>query len=637
MCGIAGIYFKASSSSVEEDTVRSMCDAIIHRGPDDEGIFVSGPVGMGMRRLSVIDLASGHQPMFSAGGDLAIVFNGEIYNYREIRAELQRLGYEFQTQSDTEVLVHGYDAWGQELCTRLNGMFAFSVWDKRSQTLVLVRDQIGIKPLYLYEDEQIIAWASEVKSLLVLPQVQRAVDRTALSEYLRFGYVPAPRTLFAGISKVMPATHLTIHAGKTDSSTYWELDFAPREQSEAQWKAELEACLDACVKRQMVSDVPLGAFLSGGIDSSAIVGGMAHSGASSISTYAIGFGAEDAFHSELDKARAVAELFATDHHEIVVEPDAAALFEPLIRQLDEPVTDTSFLVTYLVSKFARETVTVILSGVGGDELFGGYRRYLWPEIGRYLNWIPMWLQTGLIRPVVNRLPVDRGSRVKSLFRYLRGYYAHIDQPDGLRYQGYVQIFDDQQLDAVFSPAMLGHLKGYKPTQVADYYEQAPGQDPLSKMLYADLKTALVDSLLAFSDKMSMATSLEARVPLLDRELVELAAQMPSSLKIAPGRKLKYLLKQVVADKLPAAIINQRKQGFGRPVSRWLRGSLKPLMEDLLSAERLRQRGYFNPDAVRALVDAHMQQRADHSEHIMALMTFELWHRIYIDEGADHAA
>ncbi|MBR9910200.1 MAG: asparagine synthase (glutamine-hydrolyzing) [Gammaproteobacteria bacterium] len=637
MCGIAGLLYKDPQATVAESTIQAMCAAIVHRGPDDEGIFVSGPVGMGMRRLSIIDLEGGHQPMFSAGGKLALVFNGEIYNYREIRSELQQLGYEFQTSSDTEVLVHGYDAWGEDLCQRLNGMFAFSVWDERSCTLAIVRDHIGIKPLYLYEDDNIIAWASEVKSLLVLPQVKRAVDKTALCEYLRFGYVPAPRTLFAGISKVMPATHLKISADGIASSCYWDLDIKPREQSEAAWKDELEACLDACVKRQMVSDVPLGAFLSGGIDSSAIVGAMAHSGIADIKTYAIGFGAEDAFHNELDKARAVSDIFGTDHHEIVVEPDAAALFEQLIRQLDEPVTDTSFLVTYLVSRFARESVTVILSGVGGDELFGGYRRYLWPDIGRYLNWMPMWLQTRVVRPLVNRLPVDRGSRIKALFRYLRGYYAHIDQPDGLRYQGYVQIFADEQLDQIFAAGVNDHLQGYKPRQVADYYEQAPGKDPLSKMLYADLKTALVDSLLAFSDKMSMAASLEARVPLLDKELIELAAQMPSSLKIAPGRKLKYLLKQVVADKLPDEIINQRKQGFGTPVSRWLRGSLKPLMEELLDSERLHQRGYFNPVAVKALIDDHMAQRADNSEHIMALMTFEIWHRIYIDEEQDIAA
>lgn len=637
MCGIVGLFHKDPKVSVAESTIKAMCDAIVHRGPDDEGLFTSGPLGMGMRRLSIIDLAGGHQPMFSAEGELALVFNGEVYNYRDIRVELEQLGYQFQTASDTEVLVHGYDAWGEELCQRLNGMFAFSVWDERTQSLSIVRDHIGIKPLYLYEDDNIIAWASEIKSLLVLPQIKRAVDKTALCEYLRFGYVPAPRTLFSGISKVMPATHLKINAKGIEPTTYWDVEIKPREQSEAQWKQELADCLDACVKRQMVSDVPLGAFLSGGIDSSAIVGGMAHSGVADIKTYAIGFGAEDAFHNELDKARAVSEIFKTDHHEIVVEPDAAALFEQLIRQLDEPVTDTSFLVTYLVSRFARQSVKVILSGVGGDELFGGYRRYLWPDIGRYLNWMPMWLHTGVIRPLVNLLPVDRGSRIKSLFRYLRGYYAHIDQPDGLRYQGYVQIFSDQQLDKVFSAPMNDHLNGYKPTQVADYYDQAPGDDPLNKMLYADLKTALVDSLLAFSDKMSMAASLEARVPLLDKELVELAAQMPSSLKIAPGRKLKYLLKQVVADLLPDSIINQRKQGFGTPVSRWLRGSLKPLLEELLDPSRLKQRGFFDPAVVKALVDDHMEQRADHSEHIMALMTFEIWHQIYIDEELDVAA
>jgi asparagine synthase (glutamine-hydrolysing) len=615
---------------VSDSTIARMCAAIVHRGPDDEGRLVDQNVGMGMRRLAIIDLAGGRQPVFNEDGQVAVVFNGEIYNYPELRQELTGLGHRFQTQSDTEVLVHGYESWGDELPGRLNGMFAFSLWDRRSRRLLIARDHIGIKPLYLYEDEEKLAWASEIKGLLAIPGIRAELDPAALFDFLRYGYVPAPRTMFAGIRKLEPATVLTVENGTTKGRRYWELGFDSEERDVETWCEALRDLLDDAVRRQLMSDVPLGAFLSGGLDSSSIVSSMHRLGVGRISTYAIGFGGEDAFHSELHKAALVARQFETDHHEILVEPDVTDLMSPLIRQLDEPFTDTSFLVTYLVSKLARETVTVILSGVGGDEIFAGYRRYLGPQLQSLYGWVPGPVRRRVVRPVLNRLPVDRGSRMRSLFRYARGFDQQAELPEPQRYQGYVSVFLNGQRTSVLSPDMAELEREHVSDQVADYYGAAQSGDPLNRMLYADLKTSLVDSLLAFTDKMSMAVSLEARVPLLDYRLVELAAKIPPRLKLRGLRGLKYIFKQALRDRLPAGILKQKKQGFGTPISRWFRSSLKPLVDDLLSPSRLAARGYFDPASVSRLVDDHVHQRADHSEQILALVTFELWHQNYLN-------
>jgi asparagine synthase (glutamine-hydrolysing) len=510
-------------------------------------------------------------------------------------------------------------------------MFAFSLWDHDKRKLFIGRDHVGIKPLYIYEDDNLIAWASEIKALFVLPGIPRQVDELALIDFLTFGYVPAPRTMFKGIRKLPPAHFMTIENGQTTEREYWDLHFEPEERSMEDWSGELLLTLDQAVKSQMMSDVPLGAFLSGGLDSSAIVASMRHLGVDNISTYAIGFGDEDSYHSELGKAERVAKLFETNHHPIVVNPDVAELMHPLIHHMDEPITDTSFLVSYLVSKMARESVTVILSGIGGDEVFGGYRRYLWPEIQRYYGMIPGFVDKGLIRPCVNAMPVDRGSKIKGLFRYMRGYLAHADKPPGQRYQGYVQIFDDTLVDDLLQPDWLKKREAYRPEQIARHFNTERA-DPLEGMLYADLKTSLVDSLLAFTDKVTMAVSLEARVPLLDIRILELAARMPSSVKIQGTRGLKQVLKQALSGRLPDDIIHQRKQGFGTPISRWFRGSLRPMIDDLLSPSRLEQRGFFRPDTVQRIVADHMSERADHSEHLLALLTFEIWQQVFLDEA-----
>lgn len=629
MCGIVGILYRDRGRAVPEELLRGMCAAIVHRGPDDEGVFLDGNLGMGMRRLSVIDVEGGHQPLFNEDGTVAVVYNGEIYNYPELRAELEGRGHRFVTRSDTEVLVHGYECWGADLPKHLNGMFGFSLWDAPRRRLLLARDHIGVKPVYIYESDAFLAWASEVKALLTLPEVRAELDPDSLLDYLDLGYVPAPHTLFRGIRKLPPATILVSEGERTHRAAYWDLAFAPEERSDGAWCEELRHLVDDAVRRQLVSDVPLGAFLSGGLDSSSIVATMSRLGAPKISTYAIGFGQEDAFHSELSKASSVARAFGTDHHEIVVEPNVADLLPSLVRHLDEPVTDTSFLVTYLVSKLARETVTVILSGVGGDEVFAGYRRYLWPQIQGLYGRVPGFVDRHVVRPLVSRLPVDRGSRFRSLARYARGFLGHADKPDAERYQGYVRIFSREEKDDLLRPGLRELRDRGESDRVAWYYREAPSGNPLNRMLYADLKTSLVDSLLAFTDKMTMAVSLEARVPLLDYRIVELGARIPPEVKLKGLTGMKHLFKLAMGDRLPQEILRQRKQGFGTPISRWFRGSLKPLLCDLLSPERLRRRGFFEPDAVWGLVDAHMQEREDCSEHLLALLTFELWHQAFL--------
>jgi asparagine synthase (glutamine-hydrolysing) len=630
MCGIVGLYYRDPHRPVSQQTLGAMCHTIVHRGPDDQGYHMDGNVGMGMRRLSIIDLAGGHQPIFNEDGQVAVVFNGEIFNYPALKGELQALGHRFQTCSDTEVLVHGYEQWQTQLPTKLNGMFAFSIWDARRRRMLLGRDRIGVKPLYWYEDEEKLAWASEIKALLAVPGVRAELDHDALVDFITFGYVPAPRTLFRGIRKVPPATVVSIDSRGTQCETYWDVTFECEQRDERSWCEELRDMLDDAVRIRLMSDVPLGAFLSGGIDSSAIVATMHRLGVGKISTYAIGFGGRDAFHNELEKAAEVARLFETDHHEILVEPDVAQLMFPLVEHLDEPVTDTSFIVTYLVSRLARESVTVILSGLGGDEVFAGYRRYLGPMLQDLYSWTPAAVHRHLVAPLVGRLPVDRGSRVKSMFRHLRGFMEQIDQPAPARYQGYVGIFRNGQSEALLSPELASLRGDYQPGQVADYYRNAPTASPLNRMLYADMKTSLVDSLLTFTDKMSMAVSLEARVPLLDYRIVELAARIPPQLKLRGLRGLKYIFKQALADRLPPAVLQQRKMGFGTPISRWFRGSLRPLLDELLSPAQLSRRGYFNPQTVQQLLDDHQHQRADNSEHLLTLLTFEIWHQIYLD-------
>ncbi len=625
MCGIYGI-FQLDGAPADPALMPAMGRVIVHRGPDDEGHHADGPCAIGMRRLSIIDLAGGHQPLSNGDGTLWLVCNGEIYNYRELRQELIALGHRFKTASDSEVILHGYAQFGDEFVHRLNGMFAFALWDARSRRLIVGRDRLGIKPIYLYRDTRRFAFASEAKTLLALPGVSAEIDPGALHSYLNLGYVAAPQSMFRGISKLPPASMLLVTGGGIKERRYWRIPAAiDRSLGEDQWVERIRARLEETVRMQMVSDVPIGAFLSGGIDSSTVVGFMAAHSDRPIRTYAIGFKgtAADDFYNELPYARRVADLFHTEHHEIVVRPDVVALLPRLLWHMDEPLSDTAFITTYLVSQFARRDVTVILSGVGGDELFGGYRRYLGNHYQAYFDRLPGWARRAA-SALGERLPSDRHSPLLNFSRLAKGFLATAGMPFEERYRAYLQVFTLQEVQRLLRFASAAH-----PDAITAAFGHAGGGDTLNRMLAVDAETQLPDDLLMLTDKMSMATSLECRVPLLDHELVELAAGMPEEFKIRGGR-LKHVLKEAVSGLLPRDILERKKRGFGTPMGAWLKQDLAPLVRGLLSESVIKSRELFHFPAVQELIGLHEANRVDGTDRLLALLNLEIWSRLYLD-------
>ena len=634
MCGIHGIYrFDGARPSAQ--TLTAMGDVTRHRGPDDAGMHIDGPCGIAMRRLSIIDLEGGHQPLSNAEGTLWLVCNGEIYNFQELRSELQSKGYVFKTGSDCEVLLNLYDAEGDEFVHRLNGMFDFALWDARRQRLLIGRDRLGIKPLYVLQDGMQLAFASEAKALLALPGQRAELDRNVLADYLHLGYVAAPGCIFKGLRKLPPATLLSVEAGQVRQWRYWKLpQRVDTETSEADWTPRLLAQLEESVRMQMVADVPIGAFLSGGVDSSAVVGFMARHSTQPIRTYAIGFagGKAEALYNELPYARRVAELFGTQHREIVVKPDVVALMPKLLWHMDEPLSDTAFITTFLVSEFARQDVKVILSGVGGDELFGGYRRYLGPLYSQRYQRLPQWARS-VTSFAAARLPSDRHSPMLNAMRLARGFVASAEMSADERYRSHVQILARDRVSALLlSP----------PADQDDALERAFATarhgDELNRLFAVDAETQLPDDLLMLTDRMSMAVSLECRVPFLDHQLVELAASIPASIKVSGGQ-LKSLLKRSLDGLLPADILNRPKRGFGTPMGAWLKKELAPLLRRLLAPEVVRARGLFHVDAVDRLLAEHQSNRIDGTDPLLALMNLEIWSRMYLDghEARDVAA
>jgi asparagine synthase (glutamine-hydrolysing) len=628
MCGIYGIL-ELDGVSADPALMPAMGRVIFHRGPDDEGHHVDGPCAIGMRRLSIIDLAGGHQPLSNDDGSLWLVCNGEIYNFRELRRELEALGHRHKTASDSEVILHSYAQYGDEFIHRLNGMFGFALWDARRQRLIVGRDRLGIKPIYLYRDARRLAFASEAKALLTLPGISAEIDPAALRSYLNLGYVAAPLSIFRGISKLPPASMLIVEGGRVEERRYWRVSGGiDRDMAEGEWVERIRARLDEAVRMQMVSDVPIGAFLSGGIDSSTVVGLMARHSDQPIRTYAIGFKgtAADDYYNELPYARRVAELFHTQHQEIVVRPDVVSLLPRLLWHMDEPMSDTAFITTYLVSQFARRDVTVILSGVGGDELFGGYRRYLGNHYQAYFDRLPGWARRAALA-VGERLPSDRHSPLLNLSRLAKGFLESAGMPFDERYRSYVQVFPMQEVQRLL------HVNGaVGPDMIGAAFLHAGGGDSLNRMLAVDAETMLPDDLLMLTDKMSMATSLECRVPLLDQELVELAACMPQDVKIR-GSRLKHAMKEAVADLLPRDILERKKRGFGTPMGAWLKGELAPLVRGLLSNSVVEGRGLLHFPAVQELIASHEANRIDGTDRLMTLLNLEIWSRLYLDRRA----
>lgn len=634
MCGIHGIY-RFDGQGVTPGMLSAMGNVTQHRGPDDEGMQIDGHCGIAMRRLSIIDLAGGHQPLSNLDQTLWLVCNGEIYNYRELRAELQAKGYHFKTGSDSEVLLHLYAEEGDDFVLRLNGMFDFALWDVRRRRLLIGRDRIGVKPLYVVQDSERLAFATEAKALLALPGMRAQLNRSAVASYLHLGYVAAPDSIFQGICKLPPATLLAIEDNQVREWRYWRLPSSiDTTLTERQWIDRVRAQLEESVRMQMVSDVPIGAFLSGGVDSSAVVGFMAKHAAEPIRTYAIGFtgGEAEELYNELPYARRVAELFGTQHREIVVRPDVVGLLPKLLWHMDEPIADTAFITTYLVSQFARQDVKVILSGVGGDELFGGYRRYLGEHYARQYHRLPAWLRR-TASAVAGRLPADRHSGLLNTLRLAKGFLASSELHADERYRSYLQVLDRQTVSELLMQPGEGQAD---PLDLA--FAGAGDQDTLNRMFAVDAETQLPDDLLMLTDKMSMAVSLECRVPLLDHELVELAAAMPATIKVRGGR-LKHVLKESLDGLLPKDILDRKKRGFGTPMGAWLKKELAPLLKRLLAPQVVRARGLFRQPVVDRLVADHEANRIDGTDALLALMNLEIWSRIYLDQRdpADVAA
>ena len=605
-----------------------MTKCLAHRGPDAQGLQVWRGAAIGHRRLSIIDLNTGDQPIFNEDRTLAVILNGEIYNFQELREELQAHGHRFATKSDTEAIVHAYEQWGDRCVERLTGMFVFALWDDRRRRLLLARDRVGKKPLYYTRDGDRLLFASELKSLLQDHALKRALNLEALDTYFSLGAVQAPATILLGIHQLPPAHYLVWEGGRIRAAEYWDVPHvAPIERTEAEALRALDTVLLDAVRVRLVSDVPVGAFLSGGVDSSAIVEAMARLSSTPIVTTSVGF-TEQAF-SELGHARAVAKAVGTDHHEVVLQARAADVLPRLVWHLDEPFADSSALPTYYVAKAARERVTVALSGDGGDEVFAGYqRRYgLNRSEARLRRWLPAWLRAGVLRPLGRVYPkadwMPRPLRARYFLQNLgttfeRAYFADLS------------LFRSDEKARLLSDELKAALGAHDPFRpFARHFERVRGLDALSQLLYVDLKTWLANDMLVKVDRMSMANGLEIRCPLLDHQLIEFAATVPSELKYR-GRTSKYLLKRHLEGRVPSSVIHRPKQGFEIPLARWLRSDLRDLANDVLFSERALGRGHIRPARLRQIWERHQRGIRDHSAQIWAVLMFEMWARTFLD-------
>jgi asparagine synthase (glutamine-hydrolysing) len=623
MCGIAGIFAPGSTAPVCRETIERMTGVLAHRGPDDDGFHVRGPIGLGHRRLSIIGVATGHQPIFTEDGTLAIIFNGEIYNYRSLKSELASRGHRFHTETDTEVILLAYREWGPDSVRRLRGMFAYAIWDEGARKLFLARDRLGIKPLYYAWDGRTLRFGSEIKAILEDPAMRATLDPLALDEYLTYLYVPAPRSIFREIRKLRPGHSLTVTERGIEEREYWDLVIRPGPQrTEAEVAEGLRAALEDSVASHLMSEVPLGAFLSGGIDSSAVVGTMARLMDQPVRTASIGF-REDAY-DELPFARRVAAAFGTDAYERIVEPRAADILDRLTWHYDEPFADSSMVPTYYVSQAARERVIVCLSGDGGDENFAGYRRMRFDYFeNRIRARIPAWARRGILAPVAAAYP--SGSRLPRLLRG-KTLLTNLTLSPERAYHNTMRWFTPAMKARLYRPALRAAIGDHDPFTVQEeFFRRSEGWHPLSRIQYVDFKTYLPDDILAKVDRASMAHSLEVRVPLLDHLFVEHAASIPASLKLKGGEG-KYIFKRALQGLVPEETLTRRKMGFSVPLDRWLRGDLKgPFEERVLSRDSYTE-SLFEPAAVRSLWLEHQRGARDHSYPLWALLVLEHWGR-----------
>jgi asparagine synthase (glutamine-hydrolysing) len=605
-----------------------MCDLIAHRGPDGSDTWQSGPVGLGHRRLAVIDLSpAGRQPMSSEDGALQITFNGEIYNFLELRRELESKGHRFVSHTDTEVILAAYRAWGVDCLRRLRGMFAFALWDAAEQVLFIARDRIGKKPLHYLIDRDGIAFASEPKAFLADPNFEARPDPEALSAYLTYQYVPSPMSAFVGVRKLPPAHYLLVRRGKVVIERYWRLSYSTkRRMSDRDAEAELLERLREAVRIRLISDVPLGAFLSGGVDSSTIVALMAQESGAPVKTFSIGFDEKE--YDELPYARLVAQRYATEHHEFVVRPDAAAIFPKLVWHYNEPYADSSAIPTYYLSEMARRYVTVALNGDAGDENFAGYRRYVTSSAARRFDSLPSPVR-GAVRMAARTLPGDALSR--SVAGRGGRWLRRLSDTPARRYSRHMMIFDPELKAAVCTPEFTRQTMPRAVDEIlVETFKGSDAPDFVDALLDVDASHYLPDCLLVKVDIATMAHGLEGRSPMLDHEFMEFAASLPASLKLRNG-ETKYLLKQVARTLIPNETIDRPKKGFGVPLERWFRNELRDLTGDLLLDGRLAARGYFDGSAIRRLVEQHWRGEARWENQLWSLLMLESWHRMFIDE------
>jgi asparagine synthase (glutamine-hydrolysing) len=628
MCGITGKLHLDPTHPVDEALIHRMNSVLVHRGPDDEGIWIDGPIGLGQRRLAIIDLSpTGHQPMSNEDGTVWITHNGEIYNHLELRADLERCGHRYRGTSDTETILHLYEEYGRAFVRYLRGMFAFAIWDSRRCRLLLVRDRFGKKPLLYAETADGLTFASEIKALLQDPTISRDVDEVALHHYLTYGYVPAPQTAFRQIRKLPPASTLLWEDGRISVERYWTLSYTPKlEIGEEEAAEQLLALLRQVTRLRLMSEVPLGAFLSGGIDSSAIVALMAEAMGEPVKTFSIGF--DDPTFDELHYARQVAEQYATDHHEFTVTPDALAVLPELVWAYGEPYADSSALPTYYVARETRRYVTVALNGDGGDEAFAGYERYLATRLATRYEQVPRWLREGIVAPLARRLPESTGR--KDFFRRLKRFVLAMGDSPERRYARWIILLDNADKERLYTPEFRTRMAEVDSLALLEQaYAAADSPDFVERTQFVDVHTYLPDDLLVKVDVAAMIHALEGRSPFLDHELAEFAARLPVDYKLR-GRTSKYILKRALRDHLPASILYRDKQGFGMPVGRWFRRELRPVAYDVLLDPRTLQRGILDGDAVRALLDEHVSGLVNHGYRIWELLFLELWFRTYVD-------
>ena len=628
LCGIVG-QARADGCAPRRQVLEQMCDALAHRGPDSRGIHGEGPAGLGIQRLRIIDLDTGDQPISNEDRSATVVLNGEIYNYRELRRELEGRGHRFASRSDTEVIVHLYEERGIDCVHALHGMFAFALWDAKRERMFLARDRVGKKPLFYALSGGALRFASELNALMRDHEIPREIDHAALDAYLAYQYIPAPLSAFEAVRKLPPASRLVYEGGRATIDHYWRLDYSRKlDTDEPEEICELiRDQVDRAVRRRMVSDVPLGAFLSGGIDSSCVVASMAEVSAEPVRTFSIGFRSEDESFNELPRARTIADRYATEHREFVVEPDSLEMLPRVVRQYGEPMADSSAIPSFYLASLAAQFVTVALNGDGGDESFAGYPRYVSNALAQRLERVPAPLRR-LVSAGGSRLP--RSGEVSSTANRIRraALSASLSPPD--RYRAYVTHLNGLDRDRLYTSEFRELTgPGVVPGVIGAPWAESSAANVVDRMLDVDIRTYLPGDLLVKMDIASMAYSLEARSPLLDHELMEFAASLPPEWKLR-GREKKVGLRRAMRGRLPDEILDGPKQGFQVPLAEWLRGELRPLAHEVLLDSTARERSYFNPGYVRELLDQHATRQADHSRGLWALLVFELWHRDAVD-------